>query len=714
MLVDPADPACRACAAPEGSEVTLEANSGPIVATPTETVLTPFYTELGPDNPRLCTEFPKSNYTPYDLFCLRTRLYPALASGVDIRFSNYLDGNVMRLGVDLTFGGKDIDLEKDSANLLRQLIGNILTNKPHHCLLLAENTPLQGIPAIWLSGVLPYVSLPQTLDPIFQAGHLLINLEEDLDFNNTWFELQKSLVAELRRLYEAGAVVCHPDIDEDFIEDWGLVPAFRVEDDSVSAVFLPGWTDTRLAPNPAAFMRARQDPYSSEQIEVVIGQDKLVRHAVARALRLEGGATYPAGTPRVIFGGDRVSFFCSDVGQARLLANVIDRARRQASGHIAALQYVHNRLEITSADSELECYEIEDGPQRFVVSLRKQGPDYSRDSPLRKNPNQGEYSRDSPILTGPNQGEYEDLVNVIAGELAKSLAGGGEVETEERLLDLAENNLLMNREANREEAREVARAAAREALVEANRNAQSEVPMSTTVSQEPAVWEGSRGTTPELGSQSVSPPAWNGPPESPLQEELDVLLEQPDDLPISWEKEDQPEEVEAKFSDVGGSEGAESGNESEAESVGPESGFMSEAEEEAETGSGNMSEAEEEAETGSGNMSEAEAEEEAVVGAEATGNGNLSEAEIEEEVEAEAEVGAEIGNESESGSGILEQGIDFEPGSEEFSQSDLLSGDEETESVNEEMESELEFGGAGDFNGDFNIEDLQLKQGLGP
>ena len=219
-----------------------------LIGQPTSLV-TPWYRPLANATITQCDEEPQPNYTPYDLFCLHTRLqsvfarrYPELANAT-ILFPmipsfdpNGVTGMmrvVVQLQTNVVLGASSIQtvnpnqatsllLAPDLRQRLQAEINQILATWPRHCVLDDAQviTGSTKIPRSWLRVVLPYLRLDPKLDPFILEECLMVDLSSIFDYHTVYDQLTILLRNTLERLYQHGTVVCSAA----FAERWQLVP----------------------------------------------------------------------------------------------------------------------------------------------------------------------------------------------------------------------------------------------------------------------------------------------------------------------------------------------------------------------------------------------------------------------------------------------------------------------------------------------------------
>jgi hypothetical protein len=247
------------------------------IGMPTE-FTTPWYRPMAQVSITQCDEEPVVNFTPYNLFCLQTRLqsflirtYPNLANATILfpmvaSFDSVGNGGMMKVAVRLQVNAhrphdtpsipdgnlgdmgamnglgalstlpdekvlytrdvaRDAELPADQRREIQNTIDTIISSWPTHCLLddvKINNGPgdQRNVPSSWLRVVLPYLRIDPELDPFIQDECLLVDLSAVFDYHTIYDQMVITMRRMLRRLYYQGTLVC----SETFAQRWELVP----------------------------------------------------------------------------------------------------------------------------------------------------------------------------------------------------------------------------------------------------------------------------------------------------------------------------------------------------------------------------------------------------------------------------------------------------------------------------------------------------------
>ena len=247
-------------------------------------IITPYYRTVVDRRPNECSEEADYNYTPYNLFCLKTRLYPFMiqyvGSNVDIEMPTTLINNKMFITVIPVIGTRPIDISNDVRVKLIQYLDQITGIDKDSCLLfstLNRVTTTSGylIPVTWMNTILPYISLPESINPFIDQYGIYGDLSKltEKEYSIVYNQLVSQIIEQIRTMYRLGYVTYAQSISE----DWALEPV-----DTESIVYRPLWNDDRFASDLVSFIQSRIR--GERTIKLRIGNNNVDKHFVAREL----------------------------------------------------------------------------------------------------------------------------------------------------------------------------------------------------------------------------------------------------------------------------------------------------------------------------------------------------------------------------------------------------------------------------------------------
>ena len=115
---------------------------------------------------------PTSNYRPYELFTLRTKLYPfvhkMLGYNKEILFSSDKQGELRELKLRIYDADEEMTLSDEMKNLLQEKIDYILSNTPSDYALIFfffHHPQLMSLPVGWVKSILKYIDLEDRAEP---------------------------------------------------------------------------------------------------------------------------------------------------------------------------------------------------------------------------------------------------------------------------------------------------------------------------------------------------------------------------------------------------------------------------------------------------------------------------------------------------------------------------------------------------------------------
>lgn len=368
-------------------------------------VRTPFFRSINEISPFGYTQEPDLNYTPYDLFCLTTKLlfrlnrvgitdYPKLVS-------QELDGRMV-VTVKLLRGDKFLELSQSEVTQLQQFVDWALATSPHHCVVFSlginhitatinptlrpsSETP-SFYPRGWLTSIIPYLQIPVEYNPFIDNSAIFVELQPDNLFNSTYDQLLQSIYSQFESLYNIGSVVCNKylaarwnlillptgspsypstkaSVNNTDLINYAIVTGKRAsqaqselenaiqEDEFVNdtdlnetldtGLYIATWKDRRFAPDISVFLQSRVA--GDGYIRMSISYNLQIRHRVIELLN-----TYdPLKEP--IFVGSDVLITADSLDEAYRLAAIVESAKTTATGKVLIIP--------TTTTSSLESYQ---------------------------------------------------------------------------------------------------------------------------------------------------------------------------------------------------------------------------------------------------------------------------------------------------------------------------------------------------------------------
>jgi hypothetical protein len=242
-------------------------------------MFTPYYrTILGNSTELQCEEEPDFNYSPYTIFCLRTKLEATVNSLLgpqyEISFLSVPKDQKMVLGVFISLRTEKVEPPKE----LQDAINLFCTQDVTTALLYRVERPLilengQVIPMAWLTNMLPYVSLSPQLNPFVDTLGLQVDLSRYPEYQNKYQELLQETRRQLSNLYLRGYLLQAGSI----ADIWNLEVM-----DIQGLLYRPRWMDKSFAPDLVEFLRQRLA--GEEYISFKVGWNNVVHHFLAQAL----------------------------------------------------------------------------------------------------------------------------------------------------------------------------------------------------------------------------------------------------------------------------------------------------------------------------------------------------------------------------------------------------------------------------------------------
>ena len=320
-------------------------------------LMTPYYrlraeVELNPQRSRRDNDGTlKYNYSPYDLFVIKTRLEPFIQVRLDprilIRFvSRYLNDR-MRMTIELWRGDEAIVLNDRLHHYLQQVVDYITSNYANHCLLLVHglswnvNRQRGGspccrapLPQWWVNSTLPFLGISPHFQPQYRPpseyslGGVLVDLSKAEPYSDIYRRMLIKATDRLTEMYQLGFLSLPSDFDNEALARWQVSSIFPLDtslyEDIKQALFRADWADNRLT-EPVGGMIAFLEKHlirGSSMLWLRIGRDIEPRYQVTRMFR-----RYGLSSLRYRFLDDMVEVDVADLDEARIIAGLVQEAK---------------------------------------------------------------------------------------------------------------------------------------------------------------------------------------------------------------------------------------------------------------------------------------------------------------------------------------------------------------------------------------------------
>ena len=322
---------------------------------------TPYFQTRIPSRTGGCLQQPQTNYYPYNLFALRTRLEPLakkrLGLAIFIHFnSRYLDEKIL-VTVEFWQAGQPLILNPADKNHLQRALNHIVANEPDLVLLMSEGSqwPLdltelsQGerklLPSWWTRDVAPYLSFTPHLRPHyrpareFQIPGLYLDLSR-LDSHASFFkEIYKDAMNRLNEMFNQGYLSLPVSFDTEQLSRWQVASLRSITRDDahslVKTLFYPEWEDLRLT-RPVGGMAAflvKHLVRGSNRVWLKVGRGLLVRHQIAATFQRR----FTVNQYR--FFNDIVEVEANNLEEAQAAASLVELAQSLPVGKIVLFQF---------------------------------------------------------------------------------------------------------------------------------------------------------------------------------------------------------------------------------------------------------------------------------------------------------------------------------------------------------------------------------------
>lgn len=318
-------------------------------------IWTQFYQTIIEPSKSYCIDGKESNYTPYQLFVLTTRLNYWIQKhwdkNITIGFPSAVRDNKDYITIQPINVDGNVKPTIDMAARIQKFV-NKLTSQPLRGLLLMSGDSIitnnenikhdQLIPSDWIHSMLPYVKIASKFNPYIEKEGIMVELTNYLDYKNVFDRLIIDIVGQLRTMYSQGYII-NPPLD--IVKKWKLVATKSngslYQPDEITRFIgplKPIWNNSKITQKydgPYGFLRSRINGDSF--IDLYVGENYFTKHIVSQYL-LTSNIT---GS----FSDYYVKFEAEDYSQAQKVVSMIDSYSNKYSGRVIRLYT--NRLSWT-------------------------------------------------------------------------------------------------------------------------------------------------------------------------------------------------------------------------------------------------------------------------------------------------------------------------------------------------------------------------------
>ncbi len=315
-----------------------------------------------------CTRMSQSNYTPYQLFALKSRLQPlvnkrfAHDGGLIVIYHLKQLNNKIRVVVKLYDGKSFVTIGQNDRQYLQAAVDYITGNDPDLVLLLPDsarflytkpNMPDSAktlLSGCWYRTVITHLSFSPQIrghyrhSARFETPGIYIDLSRVVDYQTFFDETYLSAISRVKDMFSAGYISLPSGFDQKALAKWQVVPVglnIEIYDENIGdqtrpVLFQAKWFDLRLS-RPVGgmvpFLRKHLVAGSDRVLIEVGGDDAITRHRVAK--RFEGYFTVRDYT----FKGKMVEVEVENLAQAQRAASLVQLARSLPIGKVIAMHY---------------------------------------------------------------------------------------------------------------------------------------------------------------------------------------------------------------------------------------------------------------------------------------------------------------------------------------------------------------------------------------
>ena len=243
---------------------------------------TPYFKPIIPTVYNESTNLPTLNYTPYDLFKIKTKTFNKIidyiGSDVNIMFTSEFKDSKMLIVIRLekiSINSPQILLTQEQYNTIKSWVDDSISYYPDHVLITYDgiNKSIYDEPVsnTWIKSVIPYVKIPIEYNPFILDEGIYVMLDEDYDVK--YQNIVMSIIDQLKYFYNNGYITGAKNI----ADAWNLYIADY--DEEIPNLYYAPWKDYRFAPNIINFLTQRLT--GDDVISMKIDHNDVIRHNIA-------------------------------------------------------------------------------------------------------------------------------------------------------------------------------------------------------------------------------------------------------------------------------------------------------------------------------------------------------------------------------------------------------------------------------------------------
>ena len=322
-------------------------------------LITPYFRTIMDFKAGGCVEEPNSNYNPYNIFCLMSRLE---------YFANNRNKNYMIKPISVPLDNRmvltikifdekndEVKLATEDEQRYQSAINEITSNHPNHCLLLTSKG-LNKYPLQWLNSIVPYLVLDPSYNSYLEREVIYANLSSVDFYMDTYNVTLMDLLNQVKTLYQQGAMITNAPFarkwglrpqqlpsssdaiaDVDSIDEWSTSSdsnTKELQQESISSslaskadkkvgLYIPLWSNNEIAPDRIEFFYQRS---AELPVKFNVGLNLVTRYYIA--LRV----------PNIIFDG----VWCilpkvTTINKVKSYASLISELAHIATGKVATI-----------------------------------------------------------------------------------------------------------------------------------------------------------------------------------------------------------------------------------------------------------------------------------------------------------------------------------------------------------------------------------------
>ena len=198
---------------------------------------TPYYRTTSGKSPIDIGQLQDFEYTPYQIYALKTRLLDFLADNypeinVVVSFRSVLKNHLMKLYVYFTTEGKETKFSQSQSKSLTEFVKFVTGEEPYISLLYRPYKIISRnliIPIRYSRMIIPYLKLDYSIRPFYRGGKILVDASNIINYVEVLSDMILDIKRKIVSFYRLGAISY---INGPMIKQWNLKRIDKIYENS--------------------------------------------------------------------------------------------------------------------------------------------------------------------------------------------------------------------------------------------------------------------------------------------------------------------------------------------------------------------------------------------------------------------------------------------------------------------------------------------------